>query len=266
MPESINRAFMYGESVFTTMRLIHGRPVDWDHHFDRLRKSVEFLYGPFTDGDDWALLLRSRLDDRLALEEGDKILRLTIYREQARGLMKTGLESVNALKVLLHSSAYDPLEFEDKLFHLRTCSAAQKPNWWPSFLKAGSYLETILAQKMFMQAGDDDVLFLSSSDTVLESSVSNIFVVRHNKLYTPPLGPNVLGGVMRRRVLDVATDFFDACEETETSYEQLLKADMVFGTNSVRGPFLIAKIDEHTYHYDTEAKNNFALLRKRVFG
>jgi branched-subunit amino acid aminotransferase/4-amino-4-deoxychorismate lyase len=96
--------------------------------------------------------------------------------------------------------------------------------------------------------------------------VANIFVVRHNKLYTAPTGPNVLDGVMRRKVIESYGDFFDGFEESETDIEQLFKADMVFGTNSVRGPFLIDRIDDHDYSYDQETLNKFELLRKRVFG
>ena len=202
MSESINRAFYYGESIFTTMRLMNGQIVDWEYHFDRLKKGAEFLYGPFSDGDDWSMLLRGRLEDRAFLEGGDKVVRLTIYRDQARGLLRSGIVSVNDLKIHIHSSPYDPSRSEGKKLHLRTCGMSKRPHWWPSFLKAGSYLETILAQKMFMRPGDDDVLFLSPQDTVWESSVANIFVVRHNKLYTAPTGPNVLDGVMRRKVIE----------------------------------------------------------------
>lgn len=266
MSESINRAFMYGESVFTTMRMINGHLCDWEYHFDRLKKGIEFVYGPFTDGEDWPVLLKNRLESKAHTDQGDRVIRLTVYKEQARGLIRTSLMSVNDLKILSTSSPYDPLRSEGKMLSLRTCAAPVRPHWWPSFLKAGNYLETILTQKNFMQPGDDDVLFLSRSDTVLESSVANIFVVRHNKLYTAPGGPSVLEGVMRRKVIDASSYFFDDFEESETTLEQLFRADAVFGTNSIRGPFLIARIDDRDYPYEQEFLNKFEVLKKRVFG
>jgi branched-subunit amino acid aminotransferase/4-amino-4-deoxychorismate lyase len=108
---------------------------------------------------------------------------------------------------------------------MRTITAPMKPAWWPSYLKAGSYLETILAQKKFIQPGDDDLLFLSHDETVYESSVANIFVCRHDKLYTAPAGPNVLEGVMRRRVLEKAPGIFSEVCQKETSVKELMKAD-----------------------------------------
>lgn len=264
MSEIINRAFMYGESVFTTMRMINGKLKDWDYHFERLKSGVEFLYGPFTDDADWSLLLKNRLEERCLSESGDRLIRLTVFREQERGLVRTGLVSIASLKISVSSSPFDQSRAAGML-KLRTCAGPVRPHWWPSYLKAGNYLETILAQKMAMKPGDDDVLFLSPQDTVLESSVANIFVVRHNKLYTAPAGPNVLAGVMRRKVIEVAGFYFDSCTEEASTVEQLYKADAVFGTNCVRGPFLIERIDDREISYSKEFLANFENLRKRVY-
>jgi branched-subunit amino acid aminotransferase/4-amino-4-deoxychorismate lyase len=255
---------MYGESVFTTMRMINGHLCDWDYHFDRLKMSAEFVYGPFTDESDWALILKNRLLERCSGESGDQIIRLSIYLEQARGLIRTGLLSVNDLKISISASPYGSGRNEEKMLKLRTCAAPVRPFWWPAFLKTGNYLETILSQKMNMKPGDDDVLFLSQRDTVLESSVANIFVVRHKTLYTAPTGPQVLDGVMRKRVIEEAEYFFDEFQESETTIEQLYKADAVFGTNSVRGPFLIDKIDDFQFQYPQDFLSNFEALIKRV--
>lgn len=264
MSEIINRAFMYGESVFTTMRMINGHLCDWDYHFDRLKMSVEFVYGPFTDGSEWFLILKNRLLEKCASESGDQVIRLSIYRDQARGLILTGLASVNDLKISLSASPHGSDRSEGKMLKLRTCAAPVRPYWWPAFLKTGNYLETILSQKMNMKPGDDDVLFLSQRDTVLESSVANIFVVRHNVLYTAPTGPQVLDGIMRKKVIKEAEYFFDDFQESETTIEQLYKADAVFGTNSVRGPFLIDRIDDFQINYSQDFLSNFEALRKRV--
>ncbi len=254
---------MYGESVFTTLRLLDGQPQDWDAHFERLKKGTEFLYGPFND-EDWSMHFRNRLELSIGELTGDKVVRLTVYREQARGLHKTSLISIGDLKINVNSSPLDPSRFENKALKLRTCPATKKPHWWPSFLKAGNYLDTILCQKLYMKPYDDDILFLSPEDTVLESSVANIFVVRHDRLYTAPLGPNVLDGIMRKKVINVALEFFSDFEESETSMEQLLRADAVFGSNSVRGLFLVDRIDDYEITYSQEFLAKFSSLKERV--
>ena len=197
--------------------------------------------------------------------QDDKVLRLTVFRDQNRGLLRLGPISVTDLSVHVNYSALDPTRYQEKNIKLRTAPAPERPHWWPSFLKAGNYLDTILRQKMYLQPGDDDLLFLSSSDTILESSVANLFVVRHNKLYTPPLGPNVLDGVMRKKVISVAGNFFDEINEVETTMEQLYKADAVFGTNSIRGIFLIDRIDGHELNCPEDFLKKFNLMKASVF-
>jgi 4-amino-4-deoxychorismate lyase len=255
---------MYGESVFTTMLMINSEIRDWEYHFDRLKRGVEFIYGPFTDGDDWADLLRTRLETKYENESGDRVLRLTIYREQARGLLRSGLVSVMDLKLHLTGSHFDPHP-ANKGLKLRTCAGIPKPHWWPSFLKSGNYLETILCQKVYLKDGDDDLLFLSPEDTVWESSVANIFIVRHDRIYTAPTGPNVLEGIMRKNVIRFAEEFFEECVEESTTVEQLYKADAIFGTNSIRGLFLIDQIDDHQIRYEQNFLSKFEALKKKVY-
>jgi branched-subunit amino acid aminotransferase/4-amino-4-deoxychorismate lyase len=262
--ESLNRAFMYGESVFTTVRMADGVLRDWDYHFERLRKGAEFVFGPFTEGADWVAILKNRLETKTMGLDGNKVVRLALYREQARGLQKTSIVSVTDVKIHLSASNFEKERIENKMLKLRTCPVNKKPYWWPSYLKAGNYLETIISQKKFLQPGDDDILFLSSEDTILESSVANIFVVRHNRLYTAPAGPDVLEGIMRRKVIDVAKTYFDSFEESETTLDQAFKADAIFGSNSVRGLFLIDQIDGHTIVYNEQFLDKFELLKNRV--
>ena len=261
MAESSNRAFMYGESVFTTLRMADGHLCEWEFHFDRLIKGVNFVYGPFLEGEDWIVSLKNRLEECVQALSGDQVIRLSVYTERSRGLVRSGILSVHDLRI--HHSASPDLK-ENKMLNLRSCPAPVRPNWWPGFLKAGNYLETILTQKQFLNPEDDDVLFLSLGQFVLESAVANIFVVRNNKLYTAPTGPQVLDGVMRKKVLQEASHFFDSVEESALSIGELFKAQAVFGTNSVRGPFLIKKVDDHYFDYSQTFLSNFENLRKRV--
>ena len=256
---------MYGESVFTTLRMENGILMDWEMHFERLRNGVEFVYGPFSEGTQWIHLLRDRLDNALTDLEGNRIVRLTIYREQhVRGLFLNTMCSVTDLRIHVHTAPIDPAIHVERWVKLRTCPVNRKPSWWPSFLKAGNYLNTILSQKIYLQQGDDDLLFLSERNTVLETSVSNIFVVSHGRLFTPPAGPDVLEGVMRRKVLNLAPVYFTSVSETETTLDQLLKAEGVFCSNSIRGLFLVDRIDDHEITYKEECLEKFRSLKDKV--
>ncbi len=264
MAESLNRAFLYGESVFTTVRMENGRLKFWDLHFDRLKKGVEFLFGPFNDQENWIPILKNRLESTIQHEDGDKVIRWTIYRHQTRGLRKLNLISISDLKIHVSIHVFEPERTLGQNIRLRTCPAFIKPHWWPEFLKAGSYLETILAQKVYLTDQDDDILFLSPNDLILESSVANIFILKNNQVYTPPAGPNVLDGIMRRKVLDIAQEYFDDVNEESISLEQAMRAEAVFGTNSIRGIFLIKSIDGVDFQPSSEILRKIDLMRQRI--
>lgn len=262
MSELLNRAFMYGESVFTTVLMVNGEVKDWEYHFERFKKGVEYLYGPFTD-DEWIASLKNRLEYKLGQEKGDKVLRLAVYREQAKRALRSSMISIMDLKVQMNAEVYEPREARP--LNMRIVEGKSKPHWWPSYLKSGNYLETILAQKIHLKPSDDDLIFASPDGWVWESSVANIFCVRHNKLYTSPAGPNVLEGIMRRKILEVGFEFFDDVIESAPTIDQIKKSDMIFGTNSVRGPFLIGRIDDNSIEYSSELLDKFEKLKARVF-
>ncbi len=255
---------MYGESVFTTMRLVDGVIQDWELHYERLKKGVAFVYGPFTDGGDWHGILRNELEGRLVGLAGDKVVRLAVYREQpGRGPLRGSLVSVTDLRTHVAVSPLDRWPADARVA-LRTCPAPGRPRWWPPYLKVGNYLETILAQKLYLREGDDDLLFLADDGTVLETSIANVFVVRPGRLVTPPAGPDVLEGVMRRKVLAAAGAVFGAVVEGPTTLAEIRRADAVFGANSVRGLFLVDRIDDNEITYTQDVLERFARLRERV--
>jgi branched-subunit amino acid aminotransferase/4-amino-4-deoxychorismate lyase len=264
MLEKMNRAFLYGESIFSTMGMRKGKVAHWEDHFQRLQKGAQFLWGPFDEGPNWEMALQNSLQKILPDEDGDKLVRLTIYHEQARGPAPAVVDSVSELKVDIFSSPYDFSIWDKKKVRLRSCNISPRPFWWPSYLKAGSYLDAIVAQKLFLRPGDDDLLFLSPESSIWESSVANIFLVSKNKLYTAPLGPNVLDGVMRGRVIKKFSGHFLDLQEVPLTLKNAYDAEMVFGTNSIRGPFLIDRIDQREYSYSDEMLRMFEHFRKWI--
>jgi para-aminobenzoate synthetase/4-amino-4-deoxychorismate lyase len=79
--------------------------------------------------------------------------------------------------------------------------------------------------------GFDDMLFLNERDEITEGAISNIFIRRTGRIFTPPLSSGVLPGVFRRHLLETAT----GAEEHVLKLADLESADAVFLCNSVRG-------------------------------
>jgi para-aminobenzoate synthetase / 4-amino-4-deoxychorismate lyase len=77
----------------------------------------------------------------------------------------------------------------------------------------------------------DDTIFLNEKEEVTEGTISNIFIRRTNRLFTPPLSSGVLPGVFRRHLLETNAD----AEECVLTIPDLESADAVFLCNAVRG-------------------------------
>ena len=97
-----------------------------------------------------------------------------------------------------------------------------------------------LAYNQASHQGFDDVLFLNLRGEVTEGAISNIFVEKNGRWFTPPIECGLLAGVYRRHLLETRPDI----EERILFLDDLRQADAVYIANAVRGLRKI-KIDWH---------------------
>lgn len=104
---------------------------------------------------------------------------------------------------------------------------------------AGAYVNSSLAVDDAALAGFDEVIMLTHAGNVSESSSCNLFILRNGKLVTPALSEDILEGITRNSIIDIARD---ACniEVTERSIDrtELYVADEIFicGTGAQIAP------------------------------
>ncbi|NEU11259.1 class IV aminotransferase [Methylobacterium sp. BTF04] len=104
-----------------------------------------------------------------------------------------------------------------------------------SRLKTLGYLDAVLAAGEARAAGFDEALFLNTRDAVACAGTGNLFALFGTRLATPPLHDGVLAGIVRGEILGSATAFGFKPEERSLTLPELLRADAVFLTNSLRG-------------------------------
>jgi branched-chain amino acid aminotransferase len=92
----------------------------------------------------------------------------------------------------------------------------------------GAYVNSALAGNEARAAGYDEAIFLTAEGHVCEGSASNIFLVRQGKLITPPVTENILEGITRNTVIDLARDFWVDTIERPVDRSELYIADEVF--------------------------------------
>jgi branched-chain amino acid aminotransferase len=94
---------------------------------------------------------------------------------------------------------------------------------------AGSYVNAALASDDAHLDGYDEALLLSSSGTLSEASSANVFLVRNGRLVTPPLSDNILEGITREAVIELARrELGLEVEERSVGRTEVYLADEIF--------------------------------------
>jgi branched-chain amino acid aminotransferase len=105
----------------------------------------------------------------------------------------------------------------------------------------GAYVNGALAKSEAQLNGFDEAIVLTSDGHVSEGSAENLFIVKDGVLITPPVTDNILEGITRRRLMELARDEFGATVvERSIDRTELYNADEVFlcGTGAQISPVI----------------------------
>ena len=96
----------------------------------------------------------------------------------------------------------------------------------------------------------NDALVLNSQGNIIESSISNIFWIKSNEIYTPPVSEGCIAGIMRANWIAVLKEKGIPVVEMPLNKDLLLQADEVFLTNSVRKIRWVRQFESTYYKLD----------------
>jgi branched-chain amino acid aminotransferase len=102
----------------------------------------------------------------------------------------------------------------------------------------GAYINSAFAKDQAEEAGCDDALMLNSRGKVSEASGANFFMIRRGALVTAPIVGDILEGITRRTVIELAERLGLPVEEREIDRSELYVADEAFvcGTGAQIAP------------------------------
>jgi branched-chain amino acid aminotransferase len=121
------------------------------------------------------------------------------------------------------------------------------PDTMPNMAKAGSnYMNSQLAKMESVMNGYDEAIMLDYQGMVSEGSGENIFLVKDEVLYTPPVSSSLLGGITRDSIMEIARDMELEVREETLPREMLYVADEVFLTGTAAELTPIRSIDKIT--------------------
>ena len=259
-----NRGFRYGDALFETVKCVNGTPIFLHAHLQRLYSGMKTLGFEWND-----LLLKTvvndeaiRLLNRNRFTEGAR-LRITVFRDGG-GLYTP---ETNEVSVLLETYPDDNgFQLNANGISLGVFEEFLKPIHPFSGLKSANALLFVRAGISKLNQGVDDVIILNSKGLICETISSNIFLVIHNRLVTPPLSEGCLPGVMRQNVLSIAQDIGLEILETPVGLNALEQAEEVFLSNAIKGVQWVKGFKQKRYFHKISehiiSELNKAVLRK----
>lgn len=226
-----NHGFLYGDSVYETMRTFAGQVFRWPDHLERLRASAAGLQlqVPWTDAD-----LTEELDRfRAHLPTGEHYLRMVVTRG-AGPLSYLAFDQAPELVIL---GGPLPAAKKEEIPNARIILSQRRRNHRLALdpaLKTGNLLNPRMAAMEAAQRGVDDAVMLNLEGFLTEATTSNLFLVRSGVLHTPALSEGLLGGITRKVVLELAQTEGIESRQGRLTEQDLLGADEIFLTSTTR--------------------------------
>ncbi len=227
-----DRGFLYGDGLFETIRVYKGQSFYGKEHLLRLQEGAAVLSLIFKDNIDRMVSILNETIRKNELEEG--FLRVTLSRGTGkRGLYPAECHEPLLIVVPFPSIPYKNQDYEKGFIGI-IVQTTRRNSFSPlSRLKSLNYLDNIIAKIETQDRGADEGLLLNTSGDLTCGTVTNLFIIKDKKIYTPGLDSGILNGITRQIVLKLARENNYVLKERPLSVDELFKADEVFLTNSL---------------------------------
>ncbi|MGA1561639.1 MAG: D-amino acid aminotransferase [Gammaproteobacteria bacterium] len=234
----LDRGFLFGDGVYEVIPVYKGQALRLEQHLQRLHDSLAGirLANPHSDST-WRTLIAELIQRSGG---GDQLLYLQITRGAAPRDHAFPAANTSAT-VLLSSKPFSPPDAQRLAQGIRV-GLAEDPRWQLCNLKTVNLLANVLLKQLAVDQGHDEML-LHAQGLLTEGTSSNVFVIHDQVIATPPLSSNILPGVTRGLILELAHNAGMAVEERAIALDELKSADEVWISSSTRELMPVVEID-----------------------
>jgi len=227
----LNKGVLWGEAPFTTMLVKQGRIVFEKSHLERLRKTIDYLYGEKPEVLSHISLAIREMGDQFR-EIPSAYMRVTLF-ETGRG----------SLEFFIWALSRD-LEEQELVLSLDTEAPCINT---PTFIKRSNYSYKFRSRNKLRAQGIDDALFCDQSGRVLDTSVGNCYFVKDQKIIISESIPGVLEGVCRENFLGFLEQGPYELERRVIMKDELDSFDEIWISNAFSGLQAVSKLNEIGY-------------------
>jgi D-alanine transaminase len=236
---SVNdRAYLFGDGVYEVLRVYKSRPFLLVEHMNRLARSLSAIgisgVGSLT-ADILSIISLNHIDEGMVYVQISRGTAPRVHSFHNLSLQPNIL--MYAKPFYEHPAAMDAKTGINAITH-------EDIRWGRCDIKSIGLLANCLAQSKAHQIGAQEAILIRENN-VTEGSSSNVFIVKNKIIKTPPLSQHILPGTRRQFLINALSEHGYQVEEDNITKDELLLADEVFITSSIKEAIAVIKVDQH---------------------
>ncbi len=238
-----DRAVQYGDGLFETMAALDGRIRYLSLHLARLAEGCRRLGLPRS-----ALApLRGELVALAARQRKPAVIKLILSRGEGPRGYAPPVPSLPRRMLGVFAWPAWPRSHYTRGVAVRVCETRLGSNPQLAGIKHLNRLEQVLARAEWSGTRWQEGLMMDEYNHVICGTMSNVFLVRSDRLVTPSVARSGVAGVMRAAVRHQAAAMGYSVEEAELGLDGLAAAQEMFLTNALIGIWPVRRLGEHRF-------------------
>ena len=232
----LDRGFIFGDGVYEVIPVYDGNAFRLDAHLRRLNNSLEAIRLPNPHSEQqWQSIIQGLIDKN---SPGDRSLYLQITRgvaDRDHAFPKANGTTVFAMSKPLPATKQSPVK----------AITLEDIRWQWCHIKATALLANLLLRQQAIDANCDEAILLRDGQ-LTEGAASNVFIVVNNSILTPKNDHNILAGITRDLVIELAQKNGFSIAEQDIDKSMLLSADEIWLTSSTKEIAPVIELDNKT--------------------
>ena len=252
-----DRGLHYGDGLFETITVENMQLLCWDEHLKRLERGCIKLNIAVPDKN----LLKNEVSE-LINTESQGVIKIIISRGQGGRGYKI-LENIAPTRIIsLYPWSYQYDQNSSSGVKTRICKYRYAKNPLLAGIKHLNRLEQILARSEWNDDSIAEGIVMDSENYIIEGTMSNIFCIIGKTLYTPDLSECGIEGIVRGKIIELASNLKFNVEIKKIPLGFLMNAEEIFMCNSIIGVWPVNIIDETKFSKHKKTQNIIKTLQE----
>lgn len=240
---AMDRGFLFGDGVYEVIPVYNGHAFRIEQHLDRLARSLAAIQLTIDfEQPAWKSLIAELIQCNGA---GDQ----SVYLQCTRGPSPVRDHAFPA-QIMPTIFAYSiPLLTRsiEELSKGISVLTVYDLRWQRCDIKAITLLPNILMRQHAIENGAQEAILINNGYAI-EGSAMNLFVIKNNVIKTPPLSQQILGGITRDLVLELAKQHNHPYQEINIPEADLYTADEIWLTSSNREVMPVVQLNNKPFN------------------